>query len=423
MALEDDIAAMNRNRVQRGMCLTVDDLAMQVQSHQGYLTNIVNELVEQIDIIETGGGVKVVIGQATAAVTGSDFQIDNIVSLTDGFTAPSAPLDVVNILGFSCDDNTYVYAVLNPATDVWLGWTDTGGVGGVLLIGGLTTATVDALDTTFTIDNIISFTSGYTHATSPQTVVNTFGRDLANDQPVYAIYRPDNDTWETWVDTDLSGGGGGSYLAGYGLELDGGDTFRLDDNGYLGTDFELPGSLDDGTFTWDTVQGWTKRLPDWSDTELALIANEGDDNPRWVVPEDFDTSIQFLTHRDGSNSHKLAWYTPPARAYGYVILPLPASTPDIAGFAASITINAIKVMVFDGANYTPSGDAVPGVNPTAMPIASGIMVPGAMVNGAFEVAWSDYKYGITGWDPDVDQSIGHDDGTEMTWQDDGPCTE
>jgi len=130
MALEDDIAAMNRNRVQRGMCLTVDDLAMQIQTHQGSLTNVVNELVTQIDVIETGGGVKVVIGQATAAVTGSDFQIDNIVSLTDGFTAPSAPLDVVNILGFSCDDNTYVYAVLNPATDEWLGWTDTGGIGG-----------------------------------------------------------------------------------------------------------------------------------------------------------------------------------------------------------------------------------------------------------------------------------------------------
>jgi len=268
MALEDDIAAMNRNRVQRGMCLTVDDLAMQVQSHQSYLTNIVNELVEQIDIIETGGGVKVVIGQATAAVTGSDFQIDNIVSLTDGFTAPSAPLDVVNILGFSCNDNTYVYAVLNPATDEWLGWTDTGGVGDVLLIGGLTTATVDSLDTTFTIDTIISFTSGYTHATSPQTVVNTFGRDLANNQPVYAIYRPDNDTWETWVDTDLSGGGAGSYLAGYGLTLTGGDTFSLVNTDYDGsTDSAQVLGDYEGTPGWFGMASIATAYPDGSVTD------------------------------------------------------------------------------------------------------------------------------------------------------------
>jgi len=268
MALEDDIAAMNRNRVQRGMCLTVDDLAMQVQSHQSYLTNIVNELVEQIDIIETGGGVKVVVGQATAAVTGSDFQIDNIVSLTEGFTAPSAPLDVVNILGFSCNDNTYVYAVLNPATDEWLGWTDTGGGGDVLLIGGLTTATVDSLDTTFTIDTIISFTSGYTHATSPQTVVNTFGRDLANNQPVYAIYRPDNDTWETWVDTDLSGGGAGSYLAGYGLTLTGGDTFSLVNTDYDGsTDSAQVLGDYEGTPGWFGMASIATAYPDGSVTD------------------------------------------------------------------------------------------------------------------------------------------------------------
>jgi len=267
MALEDDIAAMNRNRVQRGMCLTVDDLAMQIQTHQGSLTNVVNELVTQIDVIETGGGVKVVIGQATAAVTGSDFQIDNIVSLTDGFTAPSAPLDVVNILGFSCDDNTYVYAVLNPATDEWLGWTDTGGIGGVLLIGGLTTATVDAVDPTFTIDTIVSFTSGYTHATSPQTVVNTFGRALGNDQPVYAIYREDNDTWETWVD-----GGGGSYSAGFCIDS-------------------------------TELAGGSIALISTGNTSAALqfFCHEHSDAEGWVTPDSYDDSAeQVIAHDNGA---------------------------------------------------------------------------------------------------------------------------
>jgi len=261
MALEDDIAAMNRNRVQRGMCLTVDDLAMQVQSHQGYLTNIVNEFDEQITNITEGTAVKVIRGLATAAVTGGDFQIDNIVSLTDGFAAPSAPLDVTNVIGFSCPDNHVIYAILNPGSTEWEGWTaafDSDQT--VKIIGGLTTGTVSGGD--FTIDTIVSFTSGYTHPTSTQAVENDIGFSCGSGYPVFAIRRPDTGVWVPWTDTDT--GTGGSYSAGYGLELDT-STFRLDDLNYSGTGYELPGSAE-GVFMWDSIQGWLQELDQYSGT-------------------------------------------------------------------------------------------------------------------------------------------------------------
>jgi len=204
MALENDIAAMERNQVQRNVCLSVEALAEQVQTHQTLLTTVVNEIVNQIEVIETGDGVKMVRGLATTEVTGSDFQIDNIVSLTDGFDAPTAPLDVSNVIGFSCPDNHVIYAVLNPTSTEWEGLTVPPNTIRVIY-GEATAAVTGPVNSTFTLDTLVTFTPGYTHPTSTQLVYNLFGVDAPEDQRFMAFQLPEDSTW--WAFTDIAGSG------------------------------------------------------------------------------------------------------------------------------------------------------------------------------------------------------------------------
>jgi hypothetical protein len=118
-------------------------------------------------------------------------------------------------------------------------------------------------------------------------------------------------------------------------------------------------------------------------------------------------------------------------SYGYLLEPFPACGPDAAGFTPSIVAGAVQPMAFDGSTYEPDGDPINGVNPTGMPIESGIMVPGNIIEigepgsetTIFEVQWSDYRNGIPGFTLGNDQSIGHDADGELEHQDDGPCEE
>lgn len=195
-----------------------------------------------------------------------------------------------------------------------------------LIIFGLATGVVADTDATFSIDNIVSLSSGYTHSASSQVVSNTFAKSLNNNDPVLAIYDFINDIWLAWYDTDTGDGeGGDSYYAGFGLELTT-NTFSVDDTGYTGAGIELFGSNDgvvgwfdasglgggtyaagfglelsagefsvddtgydggegvyelfgatEGTVQWDTVSGWLETLPDFDDdvSSHQVLSNEG----------------------------------------------------------------------------------------------------------------------------------------------------
>jgi len=477
MALEDEIAGMNRNRVQRGMCLTVDDLAQQVQSHQSYVTNVVNDLVTQIEVIETGDGVKMVRGLATTEVTGSDFQIDTIVSLTDGFDAPTAPLDVTNVIGFSCPDNHVIYAILNPGSTEWEGITVP--PKSIRMIFGRSTADVDySASVTFTLNTIYSFTPGYTHPTSTQEVINLFEVDAPTGQRFLAIQYPENSTWYAFTDIVGDGGGGG-----------GGTTVNL----ISATVNQVGGvARDDATFAFDaasallgTIVGTTgtaqnSPADEWFDNETILLVQDESDN--WIpihkpepeivpvlVVDDIPAAtiaggeIAFGTTVDSISVLKLnsagdayeadvtaaginitdkgiqATSSGPISAWawkrreGYTLLE-PIRTA-MSAYALTTTVitaalgdtpgtGTVVLKVFDGSDYS-SGDTYNAINPTEMQIDSGVRVPGQILSvdgdDYFEIAWSDYRQGIPGWTDGNNQSIGHDASGEMEWQDDGEC--
>lgn len=219
------------------------------------------------------------------------------------------------------------------------------------VIGGLTTGVVAAATATFTIDTIVSFTPGYTHATSPQTVVNTFLNGLSNNQPVFAIYRPDNDTWETWYDTDSGAGGGGVYTAGFGLTLTVA-TFSVDATNYVGAGDELFGS-EAGSVTWYTTAEWLQGL-----TGYAGAGNELIGAAAGTVTWDTVTGwLETLTDYSGAaaNTQTLGHLSTGAMThYPMASLALGLAAADVACTAAT----------FDGDTFTVLSGVAPSATQT-----------------------------------------------------------
>lgn len=129
-------------------------------------------------------------------------------------------------------------------------------------------------------------------------------------------------------------------------------------------------------------------------------------------------------------------------SYAVLLEDLPASEITGTGFPYSIPPVALaaKILRYTDAHeydevsepdWTPFGPYVlSAVNPTDMPIKAGMVVPGNIIifnlgeeneDRVFEVQWSDYKHGISGFVSGNDQSIGHDASGELEHQDDGPC--
>jgi hypothetical protein len=185
-------------------------------------------------------------------------------------------------------------------TDYEIPWVPAGAGQAVKIIYGEATGAVSGA--TFTVDTISSFTAGYTHPTSTQEVNNLFGITASTNQSFLAIQFPGDLSWYAWTDMNTGGGGGGTYFADYGLQLTGGDTFSIDSNGYTGTSFELAGSLDDGTFTWDTVGGWLERADAWSGTDTQFLIHEDNEGPQWATAGELDviTEITGLTISGGN---------------------------------------------------------------------------------------------------------------------------
>lgn len=169
---------------------------------------------------------------------------------------------------------------------------------GLLWIYGQATGDVAAATATFTIDGIVSLTPGYTHATDPQTVTNTWGMAISNNTPVLAVYNSTSAIWLAVFDTDTNTGGGGStYSAGFGLEL-ASTTFSLDDTNYAGTNTELFGSAS-GVLGWNPIEDWLDDITGYANSGIELLGSLGGS----VVWNSLGDWLEGLGDYDGSSDY------------------------------------------------------------------------------------------------------------------------
>jgi hypothetical protein len=182
-----------------------------------------------------GQAVKMIGGLAIGVVSGADFTIDNIINYTSGFTAPTAPVSVVNRIGFSCADNYPVLAVFRPDNSTWEVWTDTstGGGGGTTYTAGFG---LELAADEFTVDN-----NGYAGS----------GNELFGAASGTVIWK----TVEVWLET----------LSGFNSALE-----------------QLLGS-DDGVMKWDITENWLELLADYDSTtdDAQVIGHYESNNPKW----------------------------------------------------------------------------------------------------------------------------------------------
>lgn len=220
----------------------------------------------------------------------------------------------------------------------------------VRIIAGLTTAVVTG-PADFTIDGLVSLTEGFTVPAEPLSVVNTIGLSCGDNTAVYAIYRPDNDTWHTWTDTTAASA---SFTAGLGLTVTLGE-FSLDDTGYNGSDALLYGSVA-AAFQFDTVGNWLEYLTDYDDTAgvTQLIGHIDGNDPVWdsvggwlgTLP-DYDNATdntQVVGH-DGADP--TAWFPMASLALGL-------AAADVASTAST----------FDGDTFTVLSGKTPSSTQT-----------------------------------------------------------
>lgn len=203
-------------------------------------------------------------------------------------------------------------------------------------------------------------------------VKNSLGLALGDGHRVYAEKNKDGE-WETWGDTGEGGGGGTTYEGDWGID---------------------------------------KELVE-SDNKIAIDRRAG-------TGYDAGAARQYLTQELGVFKYVDAPDDPtPTATVAVTTTGITAASGDTPGTGEG------TLKIFNGTTYNSGATGTDLINPTGMPIASGVRVSvRAIVIGEtthYEIIWSDYDHGIPGRTGGSDQSIGHALGGATEWEDDDLC--
>lgn len=251
----------------------------------------------------------------------------------------------------------------DPLRAIWdekLGRWELFWYGGLFItVRGTVTSPITSSDPTFTITTP-ALVNGLKLPTGPLLVTNNPPLETSGSTVVYARYNYDANGWDT--------GDGGNFL----------------------TKLKGIGSYNGGG-------------------EPQLVAQEAEDNPEWVTPDDYDEDVEQVLGHDIDEPRLFKWLA------GYTRMDVAQISGTVPGHGSGGTANTFGGDSF--VCYNPSGVAFVG-GATITVLGAILAIDGETL---FVLPTVDPK-SRPGWVTGNDQSVGHDAGALEEWQDDEACS-